>query len=235
MKDLLDVHMHTLASGHAYSTPREMVSAGRRAGLALIGMSEHGPQLPGSCHEMYFCNFRVIRPEKPGIEILMGAELNIIDYNGSTDLRDPYLSRLDYAIASLHDLCIKPGTIEQNTNAMLGAMKNPKVRIIGHPDNADFPIDFEKVVLAAKEHHVLLEVNNSSYQPQGSRRGSRENARRMLPLCKRYGVSIIMDSDAHIDLDVGNHALSKQVLAENDFPEELVVNTDIAKFKAYLD
>ena len=34
MKDLLDVHMHTLASGHAYSTPREMVAAGRRAGLA---------------------------------------------------------------------------------------------------------------------------------------------------------------------------------------------------------
>ncbi len=74
MKDLLDVHMHTLASGHAYSTPREMVAAGRRKGLQLIGMSEHAPHMPGTCNEFYFCNFKVIRPEKPGIEIIMGAE-----------------------------------------------------------------------------------------------------------------------------------------------------------------
>lgn len=234
MKDLLDVHMHTIASGHAYSTLREMVTAGRQHNLELIGISDHGPLMPGSCGEFYFCNFKVIRPEKAGIEILMGAELNITDFSGSLDLREPFLSRIDYAIASLHEPCIENGSIEQNTAAILGAMRNPKVKIIGHPDNGNYPVDYEAVVKAAKEHHVLLEVNSSSYHPDSNRRNSRSNAHIMLDLCKQYGVSVIMDSDAHIDLDVGNHTRARQVIAEADFPEKLVVNTDIAKFKDFL-
>ena len=39
MKDLLDVHTHTIASGHAYSTLREMIEAAKRRGLSLIGIS----------------------------------------------------------------------------------------------------------------------------------------------------------------------------------------------------
>ena len=234
MKDLLDVHMHTLASGHAYSTPREMVAAGRRKGLQLIGMSEHAPHMPGTCNEFYFCNFKVIRPEKPGIEIIMGAELNIIDFSGSTDLSENMLKRLDYAIASLHEPCIEYGTKEQHTAAMIGAMRSPHVKIIGHPDNGCYPVDYEAIVKAAKEYHVLLEINNSSYDPRSSRIHSRENALEMLRLCKKYEVSVIMDSDAHIDLDVGSHERSLEVIAAADFPEELVVNTDVAKFKAFL-
>ena len=234
MKDLLDVHMHTLASGHAYSTPREMVTAARQKGLQLIGMSEHAPHMPGTCHEFYFCNFKVIRPERPGIEILMGAELNIIDYAGSTDLSENMLKRLDYAIASLHEPCIDSGTKAQNTAAMIGAMHNPHVKIIGHPDNGCYPVDFEAVVKAAKACHVLLEINNSSYDPQSSRIHSRENALAMLRLCKQYEVSVILDSDAHIDLDVGNHARSLEVVQAADFPEALIVNTSVDKFKAFL-
>ena len=41
MKDLLDVHMHTLASGHAYNTIREMIAAGSKKGLALVGIADH--------------------------------------------------------------------------------------------------------------------------------------------------------------------------------------------------
>ena len=43
MKDLLDVHTHTIASGHAYSTVREMITMAKARGLALVGLSEHGP------------------------------------------------------------------------------------------------------------------------------------------------------------------------------------------------
>lgn len=234
MKDLLDVHTHTLASGHAYSTPREMVAAARQKGLAILGMSEHAPHMPGTCHEFYFCNFKVIRPEKPGIEILMGAELNILDYSGSTDLNANMLKRLDYAIASLHEPCIEPGSKEENTAAVMGAMRNPHVKIIGHPDNGNYPLDYEAIVQAAKKQHVLLEVNNSSYDPRSSRLHSRENGLFMLQLCKQYGVSVILSSDAHIDLDVGNHTRSLEVIAEADFPEELIVNTSVAKFKEFL-
>ena len=115
MQDFLDVHMHTIASGHAYSTLREMIEMGERRHLKLVGLSEHGPRMEGSCPEIYFCNFKVVRPECYGVDVVMGAELNIIDYAGSTDLSAAYLRRIDYAIASLHDICIEPVQKTRNT------------------------------------------------------------------------------------------------------------------------
>ena len=59
---------------------------------------------------------------------------------------------------------------------------------------------------------------------------SRDNAKFMLAACKKYGTAVIMGSDAHIDVDVGNHELSEEVLRENNFPVELVMNYDVEKF-----
>ena len=234
MKDILDVHIHTTASGHAYSTFGEVVDTAKAKGLKLVGIAEHGPCVPGTTNDFYFRNFKVIRREVDGMKIVMGAELNIIDYSGSTDLSAQILKKLDYALASLHRECIDVGSVAENTAAIIGAMKNPHVVIIGHPDNPQFPVDFDAVVRAAKDNHVLLEVNSSSYLPNGHRAGSADNAKIMLAVCKKYGASIIMGSDAHIKYDVGNHELSQKVLADNDFPEELVVNTDVKKFFDYV-
>ena len=79
----------------------------------------------------------------------MGSELNILDYTGRIDLREGILERLDYTIASIHEPCYKCGTVAENTNAYLGAIKNPYVKIIGHPDDGRFPIDYDTVVAAA--------------------------------------------------------------------------------------
>ncbi len=235
MKDVLDVHTHTLASGHAYSTLRENISAAKVAGLELIGISEHAPRMPGSCHDFYFLNNEVIARDAYGIGLVIGAELNILDYSGSTDLPAQILEKLDYAIASLHNPCIMPGSVAENTAALIGAMKNPHVVIIGHPDNPKYPVDFDKLAAAAQENHVLLEVNNSSYKAGGYRTGSRENAAKMLAACKKYGAAVIMGSDAHIDLDVGNHKFSQEVIAQNNFPAELVVNSSTARFFDYVN
>lgn len=226
MKDILDVHVHTTASGHAYSTFTEVISAAKNKGLELIGIADHAPNMPGSCHDIWFANFKVIPRDAYGIDLMMGAELNIIDYSGSTDLPGHHLKRIDYAVASLHEPCIRFGSLEENTAALIGAMRNPHVVIIGHPDNPQYPVDFDRVAQAAKENHVLLEINNSSYVANAPRAGSKEKAALMLAACKKYGASIIMGSDAHIDLDVGNHELSKKIIEQNDFPEELVVNRD---------
>ena len=230
MKDVLDVHIHTTASGHAYSTFGEVIAAAKSKGLELVGIADHAPSVPGAPHSFHFVNFKIIPRDAYGIKIAMGAELNIIDYSGSTDLPAQILKRLDYAVASLHRECIQTGSVEENTAALIGAMKNPHVVILGHPDNPQFPADLDAVARAAKDSGVLLEINNSSYLPNGHRAGSAENAKLMLAACKRYGTKVIMGSDAHVDVDVGNHALSQKVLAENNFPEDLVVNTDVEKF-----
>ena len=105
---------------------------------------------------------------------------------------------IDYGIASLHDICIKPGSQEENTSAIINAMKHDKIKIIGHPDNGYYPVDYEKLALAAKEYNVLLELNNSSVRPDGERLNSRENMKILLKYCAQHQTNLIINSDAHI-------------------------------------
>lgn len=55
----------------------------------------------------------------------------------------------------------------------------------------------------------------------------------MLELCKEYKVPVIMDSDAHVDTAVGNHQYPLEVIQMVDFPEELVVNTNVELAKSF--
>ena len=74
MKYVLDSHTHTTASGHAYSTLHEMVRAAKEKGLELIGITEHSMAMPGTCHEYYFMNMRILPRTMYGIEVMHGAE-----------------------------------------------------------------------------------------------------------------------------------------------------------------
>lgn len=164
----------------------------------------------------------------------MGCELNIIDYEGSVDLKETTQSRLDYGIASLHVPCCAPGSVAENTNAYLGVMKNPYVQIIGHPDDGRYPVDYDTLVSAAAQHHKLLEVNSSSLHPLSSRKGARERYLDMLGLCVRYQALIIIGSDAHCEADVGNHQRALALLEEIGFPQDLIVNTHVEKLIPYI-
>lgn len=234
MIDLLDLHTHTTASGHAYNSLYEMAESASRQGIRLFGCSDHAPAMPGTCHYYHFINFRVLPRTLYGMKLMMGIELNIMDYDGRVDLDQKLLSSLDYSIASLHHPCIEKGSPAQNTAAYLGAMKNPAIHIIGHPDDSRFPIDYDTLVSAAKEHRTLLEVNNSSLNPMSVRQGARENYRKMLELCKHYKTPVIVNSDAHCEADSGNHAFAYALLEELDFPEELVANTSFDLLSGYI-
>ena len=234
IKDIMDLHTHTLASGHAYNTLYEMVHSAASRDVKLLGVTEHAPRIPGACHPFYFINFRVIPRELSGVRLMLGCELNILDYQGTMDLEKRYLKGLDYGIASIHEPCYTCGTVTQNTEAYLGAMKSPYVQIIGHPDDGRFPVDYETLVCAAKEYHVLLEVNSSSLHPASHRVHARENYIQMLELCRKHQVSIVVDSDAHCEVDVGNHRRALELLEELAFPQELVVNSSFEKAAAFL-
>ncbi len=234
MRDIIDLHTHTLASGHAYNTLSEMIQGAKTAGIRIFGSSDHGPAMPGSCGRMYFSNFKAIPRHQTGIGLLMGCELNILDYQGNVDLSDDILAKMDYAIASLHIPCCQPGTAAQNTDAYLGAIKNPRIQIIGHPDDGRYPVDYDTLVSAAGEHHKLLEVNSSSLKPGSFRQGAKEHYLQMLELCVRYHVSILMGSDAHWVDDAGNHSLAHALLEEIHFPGELIANTSADKLIPYI-
>lgn len=235
IRDIMDLHTHTLASGHAYSTILEMAQAASERGLQLLGITEHGPNMKGSCGTIYFQNLKVIPRERYGVTTLFGVELNIMDTDGSVDIPGELLPAMDVCVASLHIPCFSPKSLEENTRAYLNAMKNPYVNIIGHPDDPRYPIDLRAVVEAAKENHVLLEMNNSSLAPTSFRKATAEGYLHFLDLCKQYDQPVIMGSDAHVDIDVGNHGYVADILEQAQFPEHLIMNTDIEKVKPYLN
>lgn len=234
MKTLLDVHTHTIASGHAFSTLQEMVQTAAEKGLRLLGITEHAPGIPGTCAPIYFRNLHVVPRKMYGVELLLGAELNIIDYNGAIDMGEEFYPMLDIKIAGIHSLCYTPGTIRQNTDAMIGAISNPNVNIISHPGDGTALLDFEPVVLAAKEHHTLLEINNSSLNPVRKKKTARENNLTILRLCKKYDIPVILGSDAHISFDIARYDHIYELLQETDFPEALILNDKIEMFKSYI-
>lgn len=234
MKLLLDSHTHTLASGHAYNTIQEMISSAAEKGLKLLSITEHGPKMPGTCAEFYFDNIRILPRFQKGIQVLFGAEVNILDTYGTVDLSEQQMSHLDVIVASLHPPCIQSGSREQNTNAYIGAMKNPWISIIGHPDDGRYPTDYPRLVKAAKEFHVLLEVNNSSLTPTSYRQNAREHYIEMLALCMEHKVPIVINSDAHAEHLVGSFSEALALLEELNFPESLVANCSLDLFQAFL-
>lgn len=234
MKIELDVHTHTIASGHAFSTLQEMAQAAAGKGLKLLGITEHSPGIPGSCDPIYFRNLHVVPRQMYGIELLLGAEINILDCNGNIDMDEYYLKMLDLRIAGIHSLCYTHGLAEENTEGLVKVISNPYINIISHPGDGTAKLNFEPLVIAAKEHHTLLEINNSSLKPCRNKPDAKNNNLEILRLSKKYEVPVILGSDAHISFDIATYDYALQLVSETDFPEELIMNTDVKKFKEYL-
>ncbi|SHH34761.1 phosphatase [Tepidibacter thalassicus] len=233
MKFELDTHTHTIASGHAYSTVHDLVKEAKNIGLKMFALTDHGPAMPGGPHIYHIGNQKVIPRVIDGVFVLRGVEANIIDYDGSLDIPEEYLKELDLVIASLHDVCIKPGTREENTNALIRAMENKYVDIIAHPGNPVFPIDEEKLLKAAKKNNVLIEINNSSFGK--SRPGSKENCIRIAKIAKEMNVQLSVGSDTHISFQLGKFDYVEEIFKDINMPDDLIINTSIHKLINFLE
>lgn len=222
----LDVHTHTIVSGHAFCTLNEMIAEAQKHSLTLFGVSEHGPSIPGTCDPLYFRNLHVVPRQYGDMRLLLGAELNIIDYDGTIDINDPsIIGCMDYVIAGLHSLCYTDGDRQQNTSALVGAIENPHTHIISHPcDGTASTFDIEAVVLASKRTGTLLELNNSSLNPNRHKTLAYPLFTEMLKLCKRHDVPIIIGSDAHHTSFVCDYHFVIPMLEETNFPDELIIN-----------
>ena len=85
MKLLFDLHTHTVASGHAFSTLKENIEEAAAKGLKAMGMSDHYSTMPGSAQPIYFTNFKSIKEKIMGVRIFTGMEANIVDLEGKLD------------------------------------------------------------------------------------------------------------------------------------------------------
>ncbi|MDA3809077.1 MAG: phosphatase [Spirochaetaceae bacterium] len=231
MKFELDIHTHTISSGHAYSTLEENVKAAQEKGLKLIVMTDHAPAMPGGAHLFYFYNMRILPEYINGVRIVKGAEANIIDYKGNIDLDEDVLSNLELVIASLHPPCLEFGTEKEHTETIIRAMSNPGINVIGHPGDIRYDFNIKEVVAASKETGTLLEINNSSLKPTSFRPGGDSMIRKIIEECKLQNVHLIMGSDAHFSGDVGNFEEASELLQTLKFPENKLLNNSIESFK----
>ena len=104
MKIIADTHTHTLMSGHAASTAMEHIMVAKQKGLRFLAITDHTGIMPGSPNEVYFSTLCNSLPEEyDGVYLLRGCEANIIDANGTLDLPEWILKRLDLVIASKFD------------------------------------------------------------------------------------------------------------------------------------
>ncbi|MFN2273357.1 MAG: DNA polymerase/3'-5' exonuclease PolX, partial [Anaerolineales bacterium] len=163
-----ELHAHSDWSDGGVSM-RTMVGAAMDLGLEYFVISDHSQSL-GVANGLTVDRLKAQRDEiaqiqaeiGDSLQILHGSEVEILS-DGSLDFPDEILGELDLVIASLHMSLRQPREVV--TERMLAAIANPHVDIIGHPtgrligkrDAAD--LDMERVLQAAAEHQVALEIN----------------------------------------------------------------------------
>ena len=233
MNLIADTHCHSISSGHAYSTLEEMTIAAKKKGLYAMAITDHGVNMPGSPKQWYFENLKVLPKNINGVRVLKGIEANVCDFDGTLDLSDDISNSVEWVVASMHTpiLSAEKSTIELCTNAWLNIAKNPKVNVIGHAGQPMFAFDYEKVIPEFSKNKKLVEINNSSFKV---REGAITNCKTIAKICKKHNVPIVVNSDAHFSSLVGNFNSALMLLKEVDFPEELIVNANLIRFKNYL-
>ena len=137
MKLIADMHMHTIASGHAYGTIREMAMAASEKNLQMIGITEHAPGIPGTVDPFYYGNLKVVPRNLYGVEILHGCEINVMN-DGTLSLEERFIQKLDYAIAGIHGLCYQDAGKEKNTDNLISCIRHEKVKFVSHPEALPF-------------------------------------------------------------------------------------------------
>lgn len=240
-----DIHTHTLASRHAYSTIAENVAAARAAGLELLGSADHfSVMLYPEQHIrnfQFFLNQGIWPRVWDGVMLLRGAEVDIVSlegglfaediacpesivghaYRADKSLFERVVGDLDYLIASVHNGSFADGaTVAQTTRMYTAVLERPDVLVLGHAGRSGVPFDVDEVLNCARAHHKLIEINNHSLESRRHHGACRAIAERAAEL----GVGIVVSSDAHIAPAIGQFPHAERLLEEIHFPEELIMN-----------
>lgn len=192
-----DLHMHSTWSDGSAGI-REMVQAASSRGYEYLAITDHSASqafIGGLDEEKLARQHReldAIDLEVNGITILRGLEVDVLK-DGSLDLSEEWLARLDVVIVSVHSH-LELGRDEQ-TARLIRAVSHPEVNVLAHPTariiGVRDPIDFdlEAVLNACVDNGVAVELNAA-----GKRLDlSVEN----LDVARRVGVKVAIGTDAH--------------------------------------
>lgn len=200
-----DLHCHSKWSDGSHEI-EEVARYYRDAGYEYIALCDHSRSstiahgLDEDRYRMQWdeideVNGILLKEEKegqPAFKILKGTECDILA-DGSMDLPDRVLKKFDIVVASVHSR-FKMNEKEM-TERVIRALKNPYVKILGHPSGRlinqrePYEIDMPKVIRAAIAEGVALEINS-----QPSRLDLFDYYCKM---AKEWGAKFSIDSDSH--------------------------------------
>ena len=162
-----DLHVHSdWTDGTA--TIAEMAAAAQTRGYQYMALTDHSRRVAMShgldparvtrqIHEIDKLNAKL-----KGFTILKGIEVDILK-DGSLDLPDATLAKLDVVIASVHSFFDL--TRDEQTERVIRALRNPYVSILGHPTGRligarePYEIDRDRVLSAAAALRCCVEIN----------------------------------------------------------------------------
>jgi DNA polymerase (family 10) len=192
-----DLHAHTKATDGRASA-REMALAAKAAGLSYLAITDHSRRLAMARGldprrlEKQIAEIDELNRELSGITVLKGSEVDILE-DGSLDLPDSVLSKLDVVVAAVHGNFNLSRALQ--TARILAALDNPLVRILAHPtgrligEREPYDVDMLAVMRKARSRGVALELN-----AHPDRLDLNEVHCRM---AKDEGVMVAIGSDAH--------------------------------------
>jgi putative hydrolase len=215
----VDFHSHTFFSKCGLHSIIEMLTEAKNRGLAGLAITDHGPVLLGGTPSTFYDR---LHDPVPGIRLLKGLECNIASDNGTIDFPQKFLKYADIILLGLHPHLPADKPKAHNTALLIRALeKNPFVDIVTHPEDAQYPVDFDELAKYAQSHGIALECNNSKIL---NKRAAPELMVELLDSCKRTGCMIAVNSDAHALMEIGCDDSVRPLLSQVGFPEKLIVN-----------
>jgi len=199
-----DLHAHTKATdGH--DSLRDMALAARALGMDYLAITEHSRrltvahgldpiQLTRQCDEIDRLNAQL-----DGITLLKGIEVDILE-DGSLDLPDSVLARLDLVVGAVHsrfDL-----SRARQTERILRAMDHPHFTLLAHPSGRliekrePYDVDMLRIIRHARQRGCFLELN--AHPERLDLLDSHCQSAR------EEGVLVSINSDAHSTFDFTN-------------------------------
>lgn len=233
MNLVVDTHTHTYASGHAYSTLIENARSAKENGLAMFCTTDHAQSMPGAPHYWFFSNQRILPRFLDGVAIIRGIESNIMNRAGEIDVHPSVDQNLDWVIASFHEPVFQPADKAAHTEALINVIKGGRVDALGHLGNPNFDFDFDEVIACVAQHHVAIEINNSTLKGH-SRVGSVDRCYEIAKVAKAHGAYVTTGSDAHFCQDIGQLQLASELLENVGIAAEKVITHSVEQFLAFL-
>jgi len=224
----VDLHIHSIHSGHAYGTIYDIINEAKRKKMKIIAITDHGPKIANGTQMNHFTTGH--RKPETSFTLLWGVEANPYKINGEIDIIPKYQNRLDIILIGLHTLpCIKEFSKEKNTKMMINAIHKNRIHILSHP-NLDYwnKFDVEKVMLEAIKCNILLEINLSYL---GGNKTNLESFKRIVDITRDRGRKLIVNSDAHFIHEIGDDTILRlhwkalgmtESIMMNNYPEELL-------------